>query len=74
MKEDVSRCYATNIYLLRRSPAIVSNPAMLRIFAFLILANSCKHVCEHKKKATLRVSQDCLSMAEKKRFELLNRF
>lgn len=64
-EEDVSRCSATNISLRRRSPAIVSNPAMLRIFAFLMLANSCKHGCEHKKKATLRVSQDCLSVAER---------
>ena len=59
---------ATNISLRRRSPAIVSNPVMLRIFAFLMLANSCKHGCVRRRCKLLQSNEHRFSPQIKKRF------
>ena len=52
---------ATNISLLRRSPAAF---AILQCYAFMLFSpqvNMCKHNDLRKKNATLRVKQDCIS-------------
>ena len=52
---------ATNISLLRRSPAAF---AILQCYAFVLFSpqvNMCKHNDLRKKNATLRVKQDCIS-------------